>query len=66
MQNPEILGIQAFHGGVALTKWWQWTLVAIIGASGVTGMLAFMWYSYVSIRILFKVSKRFHHILEFA
>jgi hypothetical protein len=52
---PDILGIQAFNTGILLQEWWEWTLVAIISASGLVGTTAFLWYSYQSIRKLLKV-----------
>jgi hypothetical protein len=55
MTAPDILGIQAFTTGVSLQEWWEWTLVAIISASGLVGIIVFVWYSYHSIRKLLKV-----------
>ena len=59
MTSPDILGIQAFETGPLLQEWWEWTLVAIISASGLVGVLAFLWYSYRSLRTLLKV-RRMH------
>lgn len=55
MGKPEILGVQSFKTGVVLEKWWQWTLVAIICASGLVGVLSFLWFSYRSLRRFLKV-----------
>jgi hypothetical protein len=52
----EILGIQAFSSGALVDAWWEWTLVAIIGASGLIGIIAFVWASFTSIRKFLKVS----------
>ena len=55
MPAPDILGIQAFDTGSVFQEWWQWALVAIISASGLVGVVAFLWYSYRSVRTLLKV-----------
>lgn len=55
MPAPDILGIQAFDTGSIFHEWWQWALVAIISASGLVGVVAFLWYSYRSVRTLLKV-----------
>jgi hypothetical protein len=55
MPRPDILGIKAFGTGSTLQEWWQWALVAIFSASGLVGLVAFLWYSYRSIRALLKV-----------
>ncbi|KAJ4366246.1 hypothetical protein N0V83_007882 [Neocucurbitaria cava] len=57
MPEPDILGIQAFRTGPLLQEWWEWTLVAIISASGLVGVLSFVWFSYRSIRNAFKANK---------
>ncbi|KAF2662496.1 glycosyltransferase family 4 protein [Lophiostoma macrostomum CBS 122681] len=49
-----ILGITAFSSDVVLKQWWEWTLVAIIGASALIGIIAFVWTSYSSIRKLLR------------
>ena len=51
-----VLGITAFQTDGILKEWWEWTLVAIISASGVIGVIAFVWTSYNAIRKLFGVS----------
>ena len=56
MLRPDILGIKAFSTPVILHEWWEWVLVAIISASGLVGIVSFLWFSYRSIRNLFKVS----------
>jgi hypothetical protein len=58
MPKPDILGIKAFETGSILHEWWEWALVAIIIASGLVGVIAFLWYSYRSIRSLLKVRLR--------
>jgi hypothetical protein len=58
MSKPDILGIKAFETGPVLQEWWQWALIAIISASGLVGVLSFLWYSYRSIRSLLKVCFR--------
>jgi hypothetical protein len=55
-----ILGIQAFSSDVVLKQWWEWTLVAIIGASALIGVIAFVWTSYGSIRKLLRVRSPQH------
>jgi hypothetical protein len=55
MTVPDILGIQAFNTGILLQKWWEWTLVAIISVSGLVGIIAFVWYSYHTLRKLLRV-----------
>lgn len=49
-----VLGITAFHTNSVLSEWWEWTLVAIICASGLIGIGAFVWTSYSAIRRLLK------------
>ena len=61
MPSPDILGVQAFETGPLLQEWWEWTLVAIISASGLVGVVAFLWYSYRSLRTLLQV-RRMHAI----
>ncbi|KAF2471083.1 uncharacterized protein BDR25DRAFT_342843 [Lindgomyces ingoldianus] len=51
-----ILGISAFSSEALLKHWWEWTLVAIIGASGLIGVITFLWGSYQSIRRVFRAS----------
>ena len=50
-----VLGITAFQTDAVLKEWWEWTLVAIITASGVIGVIAFIWTSYSAIKKLFGV-----------
>ncbi|KAF2268323.1 hypothetical protein CC78DRAFT_576332 [Lojkania enalia] len=50
----KILGITAFSSGVLLKEWWEWTLVAIIGASGLIGVIAFLWGFFHTIRKLLR------------
>jgi hypothetical protein len=50
-----VLGVTAFKKGAELQEWWQYTLVAIIVASGVIGIIAFVWTSYNAIRRLLTV-----------
>jgi hypothetical protein len=61
MPAPDILGIQAFETGSILQEWWEWALVAIISASGLVGVIAFLWYSYQTIRTLLKVRENVHY-----
>ncbi|KAL5424690.1 hypothetical protein PMIN04_003073 [Paraphaeosphaeria minitans] len=49
---PEILGITAFKSGVEVHEWWEWTLVAILAASALIGIVALVWTSYDSIKKL--------------
>ncbi|KAH8723254.1 hypothetical protein GQ44DRAFT_657163 [Phaeosphaeriaceae sp. PMI808] len=57
--EPGFLGIVAFPEGPPSFKvWWEWALVAIIGVSALIGVLAFIWYSYRSIRALSKFRKK--------
>lgn len=51
----EILGITAFNSGALLKEWWEWVLVAIIGVSGLIGVIAFLSASYKSIQKLLRV-----------
>ncbi|KAF2868581.1 hypothetical protein BDV95DRAFT_578761 [Massariosphaeria phaeospora] len=51
-----ILGISAFNTEALLNQWWEWTLVAIIAASGLIGIIAFVWESYHSLRKLLRVN----------
>ncbi|CBX97840.1 predicted protein [Plenodomus lingam JN3] len=60
MGTPDILGIQAFKGHEVLQGWWDWVLVAIISASGLVGILTFLWYLYRSIRNAVKSKKDVH------
>jgi hypothetical protein len=53
-----VLGITAFNSDAVLKEWWEWTLVAIIIASGAIGIIAFVWTSYSSIRKLLGVRLR--------
>ncbi|CAA9966934.1 Glycosyl transferase [Pyrenophora teres f. maculata] len=46
MPQAEILGIEAFRHGPSLHEWWEWTLVAIIGASGLIGIVTVLWHAY--------------------
>lgn len=55
---PNILGITAFKSGVEIHGWWEWTLVAILAASGLFGIVALLWTSFGSIRKLLQVGKR--------
>ncbi|RMZ67489.1 Glycosyl transferase family 1 [Pyrenophora seminiperda CCB06] len=54
MPRPEILGIVAFRNGASLHQWWEWTLVAIIGASVLIGIVSFLWHAYQTIRTFLK------------
>jgi hypothetical protein len=56
MPKPDVLGIQAFSTDALLQDWWEFTLVAIISASGLLGIIAFVYFSYQSIRNRLKVS----------
>lgn len=58
------LSIQAFSNGTILKVWWEWTLVAIICASGLVGIIAFLWTSYNAIRALLIVSVKRHQTLR--
>ncbi|PVH97644.1 glycosyltransferase family 4 protein [Periconia macrospinosa] len=49
-----ILGIQAFSSGTVLETWWEYALVAIICASGLIGIIAFLWASYNSFKKWFR------------
>ncbi|KAL1611983.1 hypothetical protein SLS60_000206 [Paraconiothyrium brasiliense] len=49
---PNILGITAFKYGVKVHQWWEWTLVAILAASGLFGIVALVWTSFSSLRKL--------------
>ena len=51
-----ILGVSAFGTGITPKYWWEWTLVAIIGASGLVGLITFIWGLYKTIHKLYKVS----------
>lgn len=51
----KVLGITAFGSGVSPHHWWEWVLVAVISASGVIGLITFLWGSYNAIRKLFRV-----------
>ncbi|KAI4923754.1 uncharacterized protein J4E92_007728 [Alternaria infectoria] len=62
MPSPDILGVQAFETGPLLQEWWEWTLVAIISASGLVGVVAFLWYSYRSLRTLLKGDDNDHSL----
>jgi hypothetical protein len=54
--EPGFLGIIAFPTGLPkFQHWWEWTLIAIVATSGIIGILSFLWYSYHSIRGLFRV-----------
>ncbi|KAF2017560.1 glycosyltransferase family 4 protein [Aaosphaeria arxii CBS 175.79] len=52
-----VLGITAFNSEHLLKEWWEWTLLAIIIASGLIGIFAFLKTSYTAIRQLFRVDK---------
>jgi hypothetical protein len=52
----KILGISAFGTGIAPKYWWEWTLVAVIGASGLVGLISFIVGLYKAIYKLYKVS----------
>jgi hypothetical protein len=52
-----VLGIEAFSSEAILKHWWEWVLVAIVAASGLTGLIVFLWGSYASIRKLLKVRR---------
>lgn len=47
--------LHAFSSGIRFKQWWEWTLVALIGASGLIGILAFVWTSYNAILKLLRV-----------
>jgi hypothetical protein len=51
-----ILGVSAFGNGITPKYWFEWTLVAIIGASGLVGLIAFIWGIYKAIHKLYKAS----------
>lgn len=51
----KILGISAFNSDALLKQWWEWTLVAIISASGLIGVIAFFWTIYSSFRRFLRV-----------
>ncbi|KAF2024201.1 glycosyl transferase [Setomelanomma holmii] len=54
---PGFLGITAFPAGLpSFQAWWEYALISIIGLSGIVGTFACVWYSYHSIRKLFKAS----------
>lgn len=53
-----ILGVDAFHDGARPRAWWEWSLIAVLCASALVGIIAFFWTSCKAIRRLFKV--RFH------
>jgi hypothetical protein len=38
------LGLKVFADGVAAKNWWQWSLVSVIAASGLIGVVAALWY----------------------
>jgi hypothetical protein len=52
----KILGISAFGTGITPKYWWEWTLVAIIGASGLVGLISFILGLYKAIHKSYKVS----------
>jgi hypothetical protein len=51
-----LLGISAFGTGITPKDWWEWTLVAIISASGLVGLISFILGLYNAIHKLYKVS----------
>jgi len=55
MLKAEILGIVAFRNGASLDQWWEWTLVAIIGASVLIGIVTLLWHAYRTIQTFLKV-----------
>jgi len=57
-----VLGIQAFVSENILKDWWEWVLVAIIGASALIGVITFLFSSYRSIRKLLRV-RNFNTVL---
>lgn len=50
-----LLGIKAFHSGVALKHWWEWTLVAISAVSVFIGVVVAIRTSYRSLKRLLSV-----------
>jgi hypothetical protein len=60
MPQADILGITAFKTDALLRDWWEWVLVAIICGSGLVGIVAFLWFSYRSVRNALKVNKEIH------
>ncbi|KAL6708799.1 hypothetical protein ACN47E_002206 [Coniothyrium glycines] len=62
MGKPSILGVQAFNPETLLHEWWEWVLLAIIGASGLIGSLSFLWFSYRTLRSFLKSSKNEHFL----
>jgi hypothetical protein len=56
---PNILGITAFQSGVEVHEWWEWTLVAILAASALLGIIALGWTSYGSVKSLLQVGSTF-------
>ncbi|KAH4233171.1 hypothetical protein HBI06_065230 [Parastagonospora nodorum] len=61
--EPGFLGIKAFPNGLPTFRtWWEWTLVAIVAVSVALGLFACLWYSYRSIRGLFKVNEDEHSL----
>ncbi|KAF2751551.1 glycosyltransferase family 4 protein [Sporormia fimetaria CBS 119925] len=52
----DISGVTAFKSGVQLKQWWEWTLVAIIAASALIGIITFLWASFKSVRGLLRQS----------
>ncbi|ORY15720.1 hypothetical protein BCR34DRAFT_598235 [Clohesyomyces aquaticus] len=62
MGKPEVLesqlmGITAFRYGAHLKYWWEIALVAIIIASGVIGILTFLWGFYQALRKLLNTNE---------
>ena len=53
--QPDILGIEAFKNGALVEDWWEWTLIAIISASGLAGILTLLWSTYRFVQKLLKV-----------
>ncbi|KAF2205298.1 hypothetical protein GQ43DRAFT_35562 [Delitschia confertaspora ATCC 74209] len=51
---PVALGIHAFASEHVLQNWWEWVLVAIISASGLVGVIAFLFGITKSINRLFR------------
>lgn len=57
MAKPDVLGIEAFKDGTRIRDWWDWTLIAIIAASGFVGLVALVWSTYRSLRKVLKEDK---------
>lgn len=50
-----LLGIKAFHSGVALKHWWEWTLIAISAVSVFIGIVVAIRSSYRSAKRILSV-----------